>query len=349
MSKDLVLVTGASGYLGFRVVVNALEAGYNVRAAVRSQAKADVILAAASIQAIAPQGKLHFVFTPDILSDGAYDEAVKDVQYVIHTASPLPSGSDDYERDLLVPALKGTTGILKSAILAPTVKRIVITSSVVAVIPWEANVMEESDTIFTAKNRIPDSHAPFGNPFQAYCASKVNALNATDAFVKKENPQFDVINIMPSFLIGKSELINSSEEITSGTNRMAFEPILGLRADAALPSAQVDVDDAAKVHVLSLNLEVKGNQSFGVTSGGIAGNQWDAAIEVVKRRFPVAVEDGRLPANGTRPSKRVLIDASETEKVLGIKFRSFEDQIVSVTQHYLELLEQEKTATKGNV
>lgn len=44
--------------------------------------------------------------------------------------------------------------------------------------------MEESDTVFTADDRIPNSHTPFGHPFQAYAASKVNALNATDKFVK---------------------------------------------------------------------------------------------------------------------------------------------------------------------
>ena len=342
MSNDLVLITGASGHLGFRTVIKALEAGYNVRAAVRSQSKADVILEAPSIKAIAPHGRLHFVYTPDILANDAYDEAVKDVKYVIHTASPLPSGSDNYERDLLEPALKATTGVLRSALRSPTIKRIVITSSVVAVIPWKQIMMEEADTIFTANNRIPDTRPPFGHPFQAYSASKVNALNATDAFVKNEKPHFDVINIMPSFFVGKSELITSSKDITKGTNRMALQPILGEKADNALPNNQIHVDDVAKVHVLSLDPKVKGNQNFGVTSGGVAGNQWDAAIEIVQRRFPEAVKDGRLPANGTQPSKRVLIDASETEKILGIKFRSFEDQIVSVTEHYLELLEQEK-------
>ena len=45
MSSDLVLITGVTGHVGFRVLIFALEAGYRVRAAVRNQGKADTILA----------------------------------------------------------------------------------------------------------------------------------------------------------------------------------------------------------------------------------------------------------------------------------------------------------------
>ena len=33
------------------------------------------------------------------------------------------------------------------------------------------------------------------------------------------------------------------------------------------------------------------------------------------------------------------MDTSRTEEVLGIRFRSFEDQVVEVTRYYLELVE----------
>ena len=270
MSNKLVLVTGASGHLGFRVVVNALEAGYDVRAAVRSQSKADTILSAASIKALAPKGRLQFILVPEIIVDGAYDEAVRGADYVIHTASALPFETDDHERDVLEPALKGTTGILGSASKAPSVKRIVITSSIVAVMPRN----QETDTTLTADGRIPDSHGPFSNPFEAYCAAKANALNATDAFVQNQRPQFDVINVMPTFFIGKSELITSPKDIIQSTSGFALGPILGQKSDNPRAGVQIHADDVAKVHVLSLNPKVKGNQNFGMTSGGVAGNQW---------------------------------------------------------------------------
>lgn len=55
--------------------------------------------------------------------------------YVIHTASPYSFKIDDPVNDFLNPAIKGTTGILKSIKAhGPSVKRVVITSSSAAII-----------------------------------------------------------------------------------------------------------------------------------------------------------------------------------------------------------------------
>ena len=58
--------------------------------------------------------------------------------------------SDNYERDIIQPAVNGTTGILTSALKVPTVKRFVITSSLNAVISWE-NLMKDSDKVWTGE------------------------------------------------------------------------------------------------------------------------------------------------------------------------------------------------------
>ena len=347
MTGELVLITGASGHMGFRAVVNALELGYQVRAAVRNQAKADVILNAPSIKALAPGNKLTFAFVPDIIANGAYDEAVKDVTYILHIASPIPSPSDDYERTAIQPALKSTINILESALKAPAVKRIVMTSSGIAVVSFREFVMEESPRVFTANERIPDVYGPFGHHFQAYAAEKVRALNATDKFIETEQPHYEVSNIMPSFFIGKNELITDAADILNGTNRVAFSPVLGEKADGALPGAMSHVDDVAKVHVLALDPKVPGGQNFGLMSGGVNGNNWGDSVDIVRKHFPEAVKDGRLPANGTQPTKKFLYDTSETDRILGIKQKSYEEQVVSVTEHYLELLE--KAAEKVEI
>lgn len=77
----------------------------------------------------------------------------------------------------------------------------------------------------------------------------------------------------------------------------------------------IHVNDVAKIHVLALNL------NFMATSGGVEGWCWEDAIEIVKKHFPEAVEDGRLPADGSQPTK-LRIDSSKTEKVLGIEFQT---------------------------
>ena len=56
-------------------------------------------------------------------------------EYVLHTASPFHHNVQDPVKDFLDPAIKGTTGILKAIkAYAPTVKRVVVTSSFAAIV-----------------------------------------------------------------------------------------------------------------------------------------------------------------------------------------------------------------------
>ncbi|KAK6858407.1 NAD-dependent epimerase/dehydratase fum13 [Apiospora arundinis] len=86
-----LLLTGANGFVGFKVLLNALEQGYTVRAAIRSMSKSDFLSKHPKVQALNASDRLSFVEVPDITNPKAYEEAVKDVTHVIHLASPLPS------------------------------------------------------------------------------------------------------------------------------------------------------------------------------------------------------------------------------------------------------------------
>ena len=59
--------------------------------------------------------------------------AVKGVTYVIHVASPYPSSQPKDENEVIQPAVEGTQSVLKACVATKTVKRIVLTSSCVAV------------------------------------------------------------------------------------------------------------------------------------------------------------------------------------------------------------------------
>lgn len=57
------------------------------------------------------------------------------VEYVLHTASPFPSSFDDPVKDVLEPAIKGTTCVLEATKkYGSQVKRVVITSSFAAMV-----------------------------------------------------------------------------------------------------------------------------------------------------------------------------------------------------------------------
>lgn len=135
-TKGLVLLTGGTGHIGFRTLLFALRAGYTVRAAIRRPSSIAEIQAVESIQPYLSQ--LTFVTVPDITAPGAFDQAVKGVDYVLHIASPLAIPSEDHEATIIQPALRGTVGMLESALKEKSIKRVVITASIVSVMPGAA-------------------------------------------------------------------------------------------------------------------------------------------------------------------------------------------------------------------
>lgn len=337
MTASTILITGATGHLGFRVLVLALEAGYNARVAVRNQSGADKVLAASSIKKLNSGSNIAFVTVPDIVADGAYNEAVKGVQYIIHCASPLVSGvTDHFEEKVIAPAVKGTTSILHAAYTSPEVKRIVITSSIVASIPLNAFIAP-TDEVYDGQKKIPPHTGPYANEFHAYLDSKARALAATHEFVTEKKPQFDVINIMPSYLIGKNELVTNTADFFNGTNKVVFSAVLGMKADNPRTGTTVYLNDIARLHVDALDPEIAGNEDFSASSGGLEGVTLNDALEIVAKHFPNEVAAGVLPNNGTTPTLPMKIDASKTEKAFGFKFTGLEKQVVEIAEHYIQL------------
>lgn len=103
-----------------------LQQGHSVVTSVRSEEKATAIKKA---YPGLPKEKLDFAIVKDIAVEDAFDTAiVSDPPFdvVIHTASPFHFNTTDVKKDLLDPAIVGTTGLLKAIKKgAPTVKRVV--------------------------------------------------------------------------------------------------------------------------------------------------------------------------------------------------------------------------------
>ena len=337
-TPELVLVTGATGFIGFRTLVETLKAGYRVRAAVRNEGGIQKIKAAGSTQPYLSQ--LEFVLVPDILKEEAYYEAVKGVDRVIHLASPttnlnpIPS-EESYDEVLIQPAVQGTMNMIKAASkCSPTTKRIVITASIVSIIEWPEMFMETGN-VFNEQSRTGSVGGPFGGLFAAYGAGKVAALNATEEYIRTQNPHFDINHIGPAFVIGKHELASNRAEVLAGTNAAALGHVVG-SGGGPTPSTSVFVDDVARMHVLALDPKIPGGQFFlGVSES--SNTRWEDSFDIVKKQFPEAVENGTFPLNGKNPTKRLIFDNEYTKKTLGIAFASFEEQIKSVAENYLEL------------
>ena len=127
MSNELILVSGANGYIGIHVVNELLKEGHRVRGTVRSVKDPKKI---ESLRALAKDipDRLELV-EADLEKPETWKSAVKGCTRVIHVASPLPVEMPSDEQELIRPAVAGVVNVLNAAVDEPSVKRVVLTSS----------------------------------------------------------------------------------------------------------------------------------------------------------------------------------------------------------------------------
>ena len=190
--------------------------------------------------------------------------------------------------------------------------------------------------VLNYESRTTHYGGPYPSDFHAYNASKIAALRATEEFVRENKLGFDVVNIHPSFIIGKHELVQNAEEALLGTNGVVLGLVLGNKSEFPVVGASVHVDDVAFMHVKALDEGVEAG-SYISNSEGEKGTVWQDAVGVVEREFANAVEEGVLKVDGVQGTRKLKVDARREERVMGFKFKSFEEQVRSVVEHYLEL------------
>ncbi|KAJ8069547.1 hypothetical protein OCU04_003197 [Sclerotinia nivalis] len=146
-----LLITGVTGFIGFRTLLEALEAGYTVRAAIRNESGSKVLLSHPTPSDFASKNKLSFVKVPDILHPDAYTKALEDITYAIHIASPIPLPSRK-PSEIYESTVQGAANIFEAALKTPSLKRVVITSSIVANMPFPHAT--ENPVLTTAESRV---------------------------------------------------------------------------------------------------------------------------------------------------------------------------------------------------
>ncbi|GAB7350515.1 hypothetical protein MBLNU459_g1108t1 [Dothideomycetes sp. NU459] len=339
-SEQTILVTGASGFIAAHILTTFLTAGYKVRGTVRSESTAEKVRATHSRWG---PSQLSFAIVPDIRTAGAFDEAVKGVDGVVHTASPVALGISDNERDLLQPAIKGTEGVLASvAEHAPGVRRVVVTSSFGAIIDPHRGA--RPGYVYSEKdwNPLTYEQTKNGSPLAAYAASKTLAERAAFDFVADKKPGFDVASVCPPVVYGPVE---HSVTDLSKLNHSLLE-IYALmdgsqkEIGATLFPVWADVRDVAAAHLKAYEVKEAGGERFAVTSGKF---QFEQICDVLREEFPEIKDKVPKAVEGRQVLEMYTLSNEKAKKVLGIQFRSLEECIVDTARSLLEL---EKHAEK---
>lgn len=236
-----VLVTGGSGYLASWIIKLLLEEGINVNATVRDPSnskKVDHLTALAKASA----GNLK-LFKSDLLDPGSFDEPMCDCELVIHTASPFfISGITDPEKELIRPAKEGTKNVLGSAKNNPTVQRVVLTSSIVAIYGDTADITLTPSGIFSEKDWNITSSAEH----QPYQYSKTIAEKEAWAIAKEQN-QWDLLTINPGWILGPS--LTKRNDSMSISTLIQFGDGTYKTGVPEMWNSIADVRDVASAHV----------------------------------------------------------------------------------------------------
>ncbi|KAK3046072.1 methylglyoxal reductase (NADPH-dependent) gre2 [Extremus antarcticus] len=311
-----ILLTGGSGFIAAHVLDILLQHGHSVVTTVRSQEKADKIRSAHSKFG---KDKLDFSIVEDIAQPGAFDKAVVSdppFEAVIHTASPFHFNVTDVQKDLLDPAIIGTTGVLKSIKKsAPSVKRVVITSSFASIVDgnkgsWPEHTYTEADW-----NPITEKEA-IENAANGYRASKTFAEKAAWDFVETEKPSFSLATMCPPLVLGPIVHYLNSLDALNTSNQRIRDTIQGKQKDeypAGAPYLFVDVRDLAELHVKAAEVEGAANERFFVLAGeGLPKEEG---------------EGGGFPEGGV-----YKFDNGKSVKVLGAKYRTLEESVVDTVK-----------------
>src|SRR5437867_1461790 len=167
-SGDIVLITGASGFVGSAIAIAARRAGYHVRVLVRASS---------------PRGNVQpddEVFVGDMRDRASLANALRGARYLIHAAADYRLWSRT-PSEIITTNMEGTRCVMEEALRAG-VQRVVYTSSVA--------------TIALNDDVPPDETQPLSerDAIGAYKKSKVMAERLVEDMVQRQRLPAVIVN-----------------------------------------------------------------------------------------------------------------------------------------------------------
>jgi nucleoside-diphosphate-sugar epimerase len=332
MSK-VILVTGASGYLGSHVVSQLLEKGYYVKAVARgSKAEALRVL-------YADNSSVEVIKISDIVH-AQFQDALVGVDAVIHLASPLAGRAGPQE--MLDAAIEGSLNVLRQAEKAG-VKKFVVTGSTTAV----AGDPTVKGTAYRAEHWNPvtkEDALQSDDKSVVYAASKKYAELAVWGWAEA-HPHVDVTVILPCYILGplpsKSVPFPKPNFDTLSTALIIYN--LLFPTGVYLPEATyVDFRDVARAHVGALNSKPDKNARKRILISSPYGLGNKQILDIIKKEHP-ELERRFITDPVLEFSSEIDRDFERIEEVTGLRKGDFYtlEQTISDSVNDLLRLENE--------
>lgn len=281
-NKEIVLVTGGTGFVGMRIILQLLERGYQVRTTIRNRQSIEKVKATLKANNIASLDNLSFE-EAELTKDDNWAEAMDGCTYVLSVASPVFFDKPKNEEEAIRPAVEGILRILKFAKEAG-VKRVVMTSNFGAVGFTQTDKSRETTEADWTKTDAKG--------LSVYEKSKTLAEKAAWDFIKNKGGNLEFTTINPVAILGPS-----LDAHISGSFHLLENLLNGtLKAIPNIPLNVVDVRDVADLHIRAMETPNANGQRFIASAGGqislpeiaelLRSEKPEVAQKVTKRTLP---------------------------------------------------------------
>ncbi|WP_213086936.1 SDR family oxidoreductase [Chitinophaga agrisoli] len=252
-AEKLVLVTGGSGFIAVHCILQLLQAGYRVRATLRSLSREAEVRAMLREGGVEAGERLSFI-AADLSADANWKEAAHGCTYVLHVASPTPNQDYKHEDEMIIPAREGALRVLRASRDAG-VKRVVLTSAIGAIVcghPSQKTPYDEKTWTNVASDRTP-----------AYQKSKTLAEKAAWDFIDSEGGGLELSVVNPSGVLGPVLGPDYSHSIHLVKNLLTGK----MPGCPKINAGFVDVRDVADLHLRAMTHPAAKGERFIATAG----------------------------------------------------------------------------------
>ena len=333
-----VLVTGGTGFIAQHCILALLEAGYQIRTTVRDLARQGEVLAQLRAADAEPGERLSFALA-DLGSDHGWMDAAAGCAYVLHSASPTPTGTQTSEDDWIRPAVDGNLRVLRAARDAG-VKRVVLTSAFGAICAGHGDMdrpFDETDwSDLTASDIWP------------YQKAKTLSERAAWEFMVREGQGLELSVVNPTAVLGPVLGPDYSHSI-----RLIKHMLEGQPGCPKINCGFVDVRDVADLHLRAMTHPSAKGERFLATSGDslwlseVAGvlkeSMGSSARKVNARTLPNwlvrlgAFKDPALRGSIPLLGRHMNATSEKAKRVLGWSPRPREEAIVATAESLIRL------------